>query len=342
LKLYFTLENDKDFVLSCALCNEKKRSDHHCGLGFGVTVSDEEVTFKCQEIEGSPRSLNKIEMKTCDLYAAGSASDTLQLQICKEKGDNSLRYSDLLAGKTKCCTTNMFGNGIERNKWMSVDGDTAVDDGGSQLGQCEGFPIDGTSVNIFLRNFYHGAICLDTFEFYGGKEPGLTYASHLPFLKCNPTCKIWGDGDESKCEGSGYTNWNETSAKCSYTSSLSRISGMTVNTCRETELRTSSAIQVIVENMDMDKCQTDVFSPPNPPGLPFRHVGSCKNHPINENGAQVWIMNQDPENSVCLTEVLLHVITEASDSKRLDCRMNKDVNLKMDSSKHPGLPLLCK
>merc|ERR1719422_2202633 len=60
LKLYFTLEEEDETVLSCALCNEKTKTDHEfCSRGFGFWVDDDEKgkTANCYVLETSPRSL---------------------------------------------------------------------------------------------------------------------------------------------------------------------------------------------------------------------------------------------------------------------------------------------
>ena len=58
---------------------------------------------------------------------------------------------------SKCCSTNKFAISYGENNLAKIDGNTAHDDGGEQLGQCEGYDMTGKesyTIGGMLRNFF--------------------------------------------------------------------------------------------------------------------------------------------------------------------------------------------
>ena len=170
------------------------------------------------------RRLQKIKVKACNLPNAGSSTNKMKLKICK-------------TGDMSCCITDMFGINIKRGLWSTKDIE-------GKLGQCDGFPIEGTDVEISIKNKGLDAVCLDEFQIFGA-EDHRSYTQEIPFIHCNPSCQIWGknklvhngfwgfgrvgsfkNNPQSYCEGdSDWNDWDNVKAKCIF------------DTPRETEYR---------------------------------------------------------------------------------------------------------
>jgi len=344
LKLYFKYRNDDEMVFSCLLCHNTTDTTHpeYCGIGYGSMVKGDTKTHNCYVMKSSPRSLERIRVKACNLYWAGSDTQTMKLKICQMFGDNT---------KSNCCTTNMFeAGGVYLDKWMSVDNGTAADDGGDQLGQCEGFPISGTRANISLLNSDSDAICLEKYEFFG-TDIGQKSVSDLPFIKCNPTCKMWGDSEEGYCEGDAdWQSWRDVTASCEFVEHRATVKKLSLKICDDEGSGTTSAIHAIIQNTDNENCTTDVLTPNKFEAGSFEEssdIGSeCLKLPINENLAKVWIVNMDSQNSLCLTDVFLDIANASTGTtKILKCGMREDVNdFKIYALEREavGIPLVCK
>ena len=207
-----------------------------------------------------------------------------------------------LAGNDGCCTTNLFGSNIERGSWSpNIDG-TGDDDGGEQLGQCEGFPIEGTAVDIRLKNEGGDAVCLDEFQFFGGRELGSS-TRDIPFIQCNPTCQIWaenvgntflryGYNPKSWCEGNKlYHDWTSKVAGCrSSDTTIETVKKIALMTCPGRYSGSRSKIKAIIENVDGDRCTTDAFkSNPIQPGhyIESSNMGqACQRTPLKNKEAK--------------------------------------------------------
>ena len=198
------------------------------------------------------------------------------------------------------CIRDRFGTSIARGGLSpDIDGNTAHDDGGEELGQCEGFPIEGTEVEISLKNEGTDAVCLDEFQLFGGSEVGRTSTRSIPFIQCNPTCNIWGenrgwfsDYPQSYCEGdSGWQDWREVKAVCSFSNSTETVKKIALMTCPGEASGSNSQIKVVIRNIDGEQCTTDALK--NTPIHPGDYIESsnighdCLNTPIKNGEVKV-------------------------------------------------------
>ena len=293
LKAYFLTEQDKMMVITCEICNARTNETEPgkgdpCGNGWGTWITGNETTFNCHVLDPkSPeRSLQSFRVKVCDQKDAGSDSDQLRLQICNNGTQHLWNeivqkgHTDRLNGALGCCTTNLFGKDFSRNEWSQrFDGSTARDDGGEILGQCEGFPIDATAVNLRLFNEHSNAVCVSEYEFFGGSKTGVTSVSHFPFISCQgrqvreessftaseansgKVCEHWSDLGKGYCEGwVDWHDWLRVNSYCSYVNQTSTIKRIALMVCDEEDTGSTADIQAVIQNMDGERCTTDVFN----------------------------------------------------------------------------------
>jgi len=363
VKIYFTMEQDEEWIITCELCDSKAGA---CNEGWGVTITDEEKGFECFTLnpKQKTRSLQKIKVKSCDLTDADSNTNKLKLKICKvsnsgERVEDSRitpgNHAMRLAGNMACCTTNLFGTGIERGSWSPmIDGDTAHDDGGEQLGQCEGFPIEGSKVDISLKNEGTDAVCLDEFRFFGGKDLRSS-TRDIAFIDCVPTCKLWGETSHfggnptSYCEGDSYTvPWGARNTRCDVGDSTETVKKIAVMTCTGSHSGSQSQIKAVIQNMDGEKCTTDALK--NTPIQPGHYIESsnmgqeCRQTPLKNGDVKVWIVNEDRRDSLCITDVYLDVSSSSGTTRQLKCKMDEEESFKVYARDMAldGLPLTCK
>jgi len=346
LKLYFTLQESDQMVLSCALCNENDPSDpEYCGLGFGTTVESERKTHNCYKLITSPRSLEMMKIKTCDLTDASSGTDSLQMKICKV---NAHQHES-----ERCCMTNRFGGSFTNGQWTELDRNIGQDDGGDQLGQCEAFAIDGTEVEISLKNEGYDSVCLDEFQFYGAKQAGKTSSHSIPFITCNPTCDIWatrrflGD-EEGYCEGDAHwQNWGDVKATCAFVNNTATVKTIALKFCDDEGSETTSAIEAVIMNSDNQNCTTGVRDIINLTKGSYEEInglGNCMELEIKEKIAKVWLVNRDPSNSLCLTDVYLDISSSSGETRMLQCQLNENESSRVFvlDNEPVGIPLVCK
>lgn len=107
-------------------------------------------------------ALEKLKVKTCDLTYAGSDSSKIQFTFCNVKFTEKELLCAFEEGvcqydTTKeyvlqhCCRTNKFGSEEDfvRKHTSFIDGSNSDDDGGHELGPCEGFEITGPVVHTY-------------------------------------------------------------------------------------------------------------------------------------------------------------------------------------------------
>lgn len=235
-----------------------------------------------------------------------------------------------------------------------IDGDTAHDDGGEQLGQCEGFPIEGSKVDISLKNEGTDAVCLDEFRFFGGKDLRSS-TRDIAFIDCVPTCKLWGETSHfggnptSYCEGDSYTvPWGARNTRCDVGDSTETVKKIAVMTCTGSHSGSQSQIKAVIQNMDGEKCTTDALK--NTPIQPGHYIESsnmgqeCRQTPLKNGDVKVWIVNEDRRDSLCITDVYLDVSSSSGTTRQLKCKMDEEESFKVYARDMAldGLPLTCK
>lgn len=358
VKVYFNVKESKMMVITCAFCDHK---DGKCNEGWGHWIHGGNHTFECYPLNPRypERSIEKIRVKACDLRDAGSSTHKLRMKICREPGlmnihNNTLTHYDVLNGTAPCCTTNLFGNEFTRDQWTkTIDGDGkdrngVLHDGGEQLGQCEGFPIDGTQLYLGLKNEDSDALCLDHFEFYGGYGVGSS-SRDIPTIRCDSstTCHLWSESESNYCEDdSEWSNWYDKEVKCEYLHSTSTVKTIAMKVCDGESSGSKATFQAVIKNMDDEECNTEEIKGDLTPGsyFEFSDMGDCISHAIKENKATVWILNMDAADDLCLSDVYLDVSDAGSGKTRmLKCRVDQDTSMQLNVSGKDriGLPLTC-
>jgi len=121
----------------------------------------------------------------------------------------------------RCCETNYFNaeNGYTRGQTTTIDGATTDDDGGEQLGQCEGFDLGSSSFSMVAQNNGSDAVCIDQAQFYGNDEKSLKSSiMDIPFRTCNIP-SLWAESQKAHLEEHGDCTWrnyghSESEIKC--------------------------------------------------------------------------------------------------------------------------------
>merc|ERR1712080_808070 len=309
IKAYLTTSRNKHMVISCELCDSRKgdTSSNSCG-GWGSywITSGRDHSFECFVLEPKfpERSLQKIRVKTCDSYYAPSNTDQLRIEICKHNEVNTHTgkptQRDRLVGKLNCCITNRLGSNFVSGQWTEdIDGDTV----GDQLGQCEGFPIDGTDVTIGLKN---DACCNVDSDWVPWEErkspcrynPDITNVKNIAMKVCDQ-------------ESSG---------------SLSKFQAVIKNidqeTCVSEQLQASFDTGAYIE--------TDLR-------------GNCTNLAIKEKKASIWLLNLDESDGLCITDVYLDVSNADGRTYMLKCRLDDEeiFQVHIQDTDMSAIPLTC-
>ena len=130
---------------------------------------DAKFIFSCQlYVPSNPtRTLEQLGIQTCSSYYSDSNSASISMRFCNT---HRAAASKIITGD--CCQTNNFGyyNAVDfqNGKLTKIDGNVMntqtnkLDDGGEQLGECEGFEITGsevfaTGMKIFILQKAKGA-----------------------------------------------------------------------------------------------------------------------------------------------------------------------------------------
>lgn len=157
-----------------------------------------EVSCKLHKSKNPTMSLEKLELHTCDKMHSGTSSHQLRLRFCKEKEDLT-KSDEEVKNNPNCCTTNQFGyynmdkDGFYRNMWQEVDGNTNEDDGGDELGQCEGYPFaDSPMLYFSVQNEHSDMWCVDQMRLFGNFD---TPKVHCTFGS------IWSDANQNTVLG---------------------------------------------------------------------------------------------------------------------------------------------
>ena len=128
-----------------------------------------DINFRCalKHSWKPEKSLEKLKVKTCSAYQAGSSSAEIQFTFCNLpftqrqlqavlENENSDQVDNVTVGniRSECCRTNNFGwYNLEYAFWsgytLDIDGNRKDDDGGDMLGPCEGFTLNGPNVYTY-------------------------------------------------------------------------------------------------------------------------------------------------------------------------------------------------
>lgn len=227
------------------------------------------------------------------------------------------------------------------------DGNFDSNDGGHVLGQCEGFRIDGTGMEVKLYNYRADAVCLDGFEFYGQSLIGVTSSSNIPFLKYGKApCKLWGDSEVSQCEGeSRWVNWHDKYTSLAIDEDKTDVKDIAIRVCDGISSGSRSTFSAVIQNNDGDQCKTDTFQSLTPGKyIKITRMGDCSNLKINKNTAKVWILNEGAKDSLCLQDVYLDISNPRGETKMLKCRLNEEADYQVHviNQEKFGIPLICK
>ena len=110
----------------------------------------------------SETDLEALKAHTCDLTDAGTDSNGLQFTFCNEEFSQhdlecafdipSCNYEKKKNVLEKCCRTNKFQKNAWANQVIDIDRPQQNDDdGGEELGPCEGFPIGKPTVFTYRK-----------------------------------------------------------------------------------------------------------------------------------------------------------------------------------------------
>jgi len=354
IKAYLTTSRNKHMVISCELCDSRKgdTSSNSCG-GWGSywITSGRDHSFECFVLEPKfpERSLQKIRVKTCDSYYAPSNTDQLRIEICKHNEVNTHTgkptHRDRLAGKLNCCITNRLGSNFVSGQWTEdIDGDTVDSDGGEQLGQCEGFPIDGTDVTIGLKNDASNALCLDEYKFYGGGSSDNSIMD-IPFIQCS-TCQLWADSNEACCNvDSDWVPWEERKSPCRYNPDITNVKNIAMKVCDQESSGSLSKFQAVIKNIDQETCVSEQLQASFDTGAYIETDlrGNCTNLAIKEKKASIWLLNLDESDGLCITDVYLDVSNADGRTYMLKCRLDDEeiFQVHIQDTDMSAIPLTC-
>ena len=180
----------------------------------------------------------------------------------------------------------------------------ANDDGGELLGQCESFQISGSAVNLRWINEHSDSVCVAEYEFFGETKSGLTSVRPVPFLSCrgmqspgavrDKVCQHWSDLGKGYCQGwSDWHDWTRVNSYCTYVNQTNTIEKIAIRVCDETNAGSSANIKAVIQNLDGERCTTDVFQTGGlKPGqyIEVDNIGNeCRNLEIKEGIAEVNI-----------------------------------------------------
>ena len=140
--------------------------------------------FRCalKHSDDKKSQIEKLSVHVCNEWHAGSESHQVQFMICNKKyslKDRTCAFNDTCLPEHKdhygnkspattarnrdiknaCCKTNNFGwyemrdgKAFWANEWKAIDGNIdRDDDGGEQLGPCEGHEIKGQEIFLYCK-----------------------------------------------------------------------------------------------------------------------------------------------------------------------------------------------
>merc|ERR1712142_458205 len=86
-----------------------------------------------------------------------------------------------------------------------------------------------------------------------------------------------------------------------------------------------ATIKAIIQNIDKQECTTEAFESELVPNQYFEstNMGECTSFQIKESYAEVWIVNEDSRDSLCLSDVYLDVSSSYGSTEMMKCRLNE-------------------
>ena len=253
IKLYFIGMKGQQIVLMCHFGEEWISSDniwHH---------------FPCElhKPENPLISVDRIGLSVCDESDAGSNSNRIQLKFCRNAGDFSQHNFQKAVDAGRCCKTNYFSGSYTSGATTYVDGNTAQDDGGEKLGQCEGFEITTSSFSMLVDNDNSDAVCFNNIEFYGTDDKSLTSATYpIPFRSCSIP-NLWAESGSNNinhdCTYRSYDD-SRSSFKCHLNSNI-KFSYLKIGICdRDYAASYDPFIITICDGNEENCCTTDTLN----------------------------------------------------------------------------------
>merc|ERR1719228_422262 len=275
-----------------------------------------------------------------------------------------------------CCTTNLFGKDFKRGQRSNkFDGSTLNDDGGEILGQCEGFLVEESTLDLLWENENTDAVCISDYKFFGGGKAGITSTADIPFIQCKgrqvndgtrretskqavhgSVCQHWSDsaslwsGHYGYCEGwSDWAAWESVISECSFLNSTLTVKTIAMKVCDDEKAGSKANIQAVIQNIDGERCTTTLKTEAFKPNgyVEISDIGEeCQRLEIKGGKAEAWIVNADEEDNLCLTDVYFDVSSSNGETDMLKCRLNdkdkKNFKINVIDKEVFGLPMICR
>ena len=324
-------------TLTCKLCEQGKCTD-----GFGIPLSSGIYHFECSKLTPTKTGLESIEVKGCDGYDDYTCSDETKFTICKSRkafddwvGANSVMQKKIIQ-ESECCKTNKFEISYGTNNLPSnmakIDGHTAHDDGGEQLGQCEGFDMDDSKFTIGgmqnviyyfavyliweIQHFYFLSVedstgwqcCINHFRLYGGSSKSVD--EEIAFGSCSFP-DVHFDGD-TVYRNETWVDWKKSPFECNLGEKNStKIQTIHAKVCNLEESGTRKKLKAVFQvgkGEKMKTCEQNLegdYSRGN-----YRTTAvtdNCQNLDIGSEELKLWILNVAERDAVCLENIYVDV-----------------------------------
>lgn len=251
IKLYFIGTKGQEVIFVC-----------HTGSKWIYSNGTwEKFECKMYKPENPLTSLEQVKLRVCDKTHAGSSSYQVRLHLC-ENGRDFGPYGNFTVAedREKCCRTNYFSGSYSRGETTTIDGNTNKDDGGEQLGQCEGFELTKGSISALVENREGDAVCFDNMEFYGNGDESLVSSIYpTPFRTCSLP-SFWAENQKVGIDEQGDCTWRAYSdsrslAKCSLDSTIS-LSFLNVGLCNLDHSASSDPFTITICESNQTNCCT--------------------------------------------------------------------------------------